>query len=248
MKNSSQEINLYRSEAHQCSYLDDQQASSLFIDPDLHLDINTYTFLVENGFRRSGSHVYKPFCHNCSSCIALRLDVNQFEPKRSQKRCQKANQNLQVKSVPAKFNREHYLLYEEYLRGRHLGGGMDDTNEQKYAEFLISDWSITEFIEFRDRGKLIAIAVTDVLNNGLSAVYTFFSPASDYRKSSLGVNAILWQINETKRRGLKWLYLGYWIPQNRKMSYKNQYQPAEYYWDGRWHLNPPQYQVKEYFT
>jgi len=239
MNSNSQEINLYRSELHTCNYLEDKQASSLFIDPNLDLDIETYSFLVENGFRRSGAHVYKPFCHKCSNCIAIRLDVQKFQPKRSQKRCQKNNRYLKVTSHRAEFNQEHYQLYEKYLYGRHPGGGMDDTSVEKYLEFLTSNWSITEFFEFRDQDKLLAVAVTDVLMDGLSAVYTFFEPDPEYRKLSLGVNAILWQIQETKRRGLKWLYLGYWIPQNRKMSYKNQYQPAEYFWDGRWHLNPP---------
>lgn len=241
MSNHAEEINLYRSEPHSCSYLDDQQASSLFIDPQLKLDQNTYTFLVENGFRRSGAHVYKPFCHQCNSCIAMRLDVNRFKPKRTQKRCQKNNQYLSVETIPARFVQEHYQLYEAYLKGRHLGGGMDDTSEDKYTDFLISDWSKTEFVEFRDDEKLVAVAVTDILLDGLSAVYTFFTPEPSYQKNSLGVNAILWQIEEAKRRGMQWLYLGYWIPQNRKMSYKNQYQPAEYYWDGHWHLNPPYY-------
>lgn len=235
----NQELILYRTEPHVCNYIPTQKATSLFVDPFATLDNQIYSYLVAKGFRRSGEQVYKPHCSQCNSCVPMRIGVNKFRPKRTQKRCQKNNQYLSIHIKPAEFDQEHYELYTHYLNGRHKGAGMDETDESQYSSFLIADWSTTEFIEFRDNGELVALAVTDVLLDGLSAVYTFFRTDEPYQKLSLGVNSILWQIVETQKRQLPWLYLGYWVPQNRKMSYKNQYQPAQYYWNGIWQDKPP---------
>jgi len=234
MSESIQNISLFLSEPQSCNYLDEKKSCSLFIDPNVFPDKTTYSTLIELGFRRSGHNLYKPHCGECQKCISTRVNVNQFIPKKSQKRCIHKNQDIKVTIKPALFEEEHYLLYTEYLNNRHANSGMDGSSESDYLSFLTSSWSDTKFVEFRLENKLLAIAVTDVVNNGLSAVYTFFTTEKKYQKRSLGVNAILWQIAECKRLGYNWLYLGYWIAENKKMSYKNQYQPAEHYINGKW--------------
>jgi leucyl-tRNA---protein transferase len=233
-------MNLYLSKPNKCSYLDEQESSSLFIDPTITPDKDTYTKLLENGFRRSGNNVYRPHCESCQKCIATRVDSNHFQLKKTQKRCFNKNKDLEVIIKPSSYEEEHYQLYSHYLSSRHTDSGMDDSTEEDYKNFLITTWSNTLLVEFRLDNKLLAVAVTDELNDGLSAVYTYFSPEEQYQKRSLGVNAILWQIEECKRRHLDWLYLGYWIAENRKMAYKNQYQPAEYFINGLWTTNSSQ--------
>jgi leucyl-tRNA---protein transferase len=229
-----QNISLFLSEPQPCNYLDDKQSCSLFIDPAASPDKNTYSSLIELGFRRSGHNLYKPHCEQCQQCLSTRVNVNQFIPKKGQKRCLKKNTDIKTTIKPAFFEDEHYALYTHYLNHRHANSGMDGSSQSDYSNFLISSWSDTQFIEFRLADKLLAVAVTDIVNDGLSAVYTFFNTETEFQKRSLGVNAILWQIEECKRRGFNWLYLGYWIAENKKMSYKNQYQPAEYYANGKW--------------
>ncbi len=237
MSENIQNINLFISEAQTCNYLDDRQSSNLFIDPASLPDKNTYSSLIELGFRRSGHYIYKPHCEKCQQCISTRVNINQFIAKKTQKRCQRLNRDIQVILKPALFEEEHFALYSQYLGSRHTNSGMDGSSQSDYINFLTSSWSDTLFVEFRLANKLLALAVTDIVNNGLSAVYTFFTTEDQYKKRSLGVNAILWQIEEGKQRGFNWLYLGYWIQENKKMSYKSQYQPAEYYSNGKWQNN-----------
>jgi arginine-tRNA-protein transferase len=130
------------------------------------------------------------------------------------------------------FDQEHFDLYRRYTRLRHPGGGMDTDEPAQYRGFLISPWADTRFVEFRKEGRLLAVAVTDVMNQGLSAVYTFFDP--DEPRRSLGVYAVLWQIDYARREGLPWVYLGYWIAETAKMSYKTRYRPLEAYLGGEW--------------
>ena len=158
--------------------------------------------------------------------------MQEFAPRRSQRRVWRKNQDLTVSPVAPRFNSEHFDLYCRYLNSRHEGGGMDNPTPESYIDFLTSNWSRTVFYEFRLDEQLLAIAVVDRLKTGLSAVYTFFDP--DYSVRSLGVYAILWQIEAAKHLNLENLYLGFWIQDCQKMSYKTQYQPLEYYSHGKW--------------
>ncbi|MGB4342100.1 MAG: arginyltransferase [Moraxellaceae bacterium] len=225
-------IKFFSTTAHACSYLPGKQAVTLFADPKTNMDRRLYTDLSDLGFRRSGNYVYRPHCGSCQACVAIRIPVDRFEPNRQQLRVWKKNQDLNVLVCDARFREEHYELYEHYINARHYDGDMYPPSVEQYASFLTSDWSETCFVEFRLDGKLLAVAVCDELENGLSAVYTFYDP--DYEKRSLGTFAILWQIEETRRRQLHSLYLGYWIRDCQKMSYKIAFRPIELLINGEW--------------
>ena len=224
---------LYSSQEHDCAYLPDKQATTLFVDPEATLDTQTYSFLLTQGFRRSGNHIYRPHCNSCQACIPLRLPVAKFTPNRSQRRVwAKSAKELVVNAQPPKFQQEQFELYCRYIQSRHPDGEMANTSPENYIDFLTNNWCKTQFFELRVAGTLIAIAVTDILPNGFSAVYTFFDPSlSDL---SPGVLALLWQIQETHKRGLPWLHLGYWVPNCTKMSYKANYRPLQIWQQNRW--------------
>lgn len=218
--------------SHACSYLPERYAQNMYPDPNHPMNIRIYNQLIQHGFRRSGNHVYRPHCLQCQACIPVRINVNQFSASRSQRRCLKRNEQLTVIEKEAIFNDEHFELYQRYLAARHANGGMDNPTEESFSHFLTSYWCDTQFIEFRDQGKLIAVAVTDFLDDGLSAFYTFFDP--DYQQASLGTFAILKQIELAKSLHLSSLYLGYWIADCQKMSYKQDFSALEAYQDQCW--------------
>jgi arginine-tRNA-protein transferase len=195
------------------------------VDTSLSLDASTYSRLAEQGFRRSGDLVYRPHCLLCAACVPVRIPVARFAPDRSQRRVWRANADLAVNSMPAEFDEEHYRLFRRYLAARHDDGGMADSSPEDYAGFLCSRWADTRFVEFRSAKELLAVAVVDRLETGLSAVYTFFDPG--HAERGLGTLAVLWQVGEARRLGLDWLYLGFWIEDCRKMSYKQHFRPLE---------------------
>ncbi len=226
-------LNLYRSRQERCAYLPAKAATTLFIDPDSPLDTLTYSHLLAQGFRRSGDYVYRPHCDSCRACIPLRLPVARFRPSRSQRRVwAKSSERLSVRTSPPRFHHEHFELYRRYIQSRHPDGSMANPSAEDFPGFLTSHWSETRFFELRVAQRLTAVAVTDLLPNGLSAVYTFFDPELSHL--SPGVLALLWQIREAQRRGVSWLYLGYWVPGCAKMSYKSHYRPMQIWRDGQW--------------
>lgn len=228
---------LFLSAPHACSYLPGRRSSTLFTDPDAGMDITTYSELLRYGFRRSGHMVYAPRCEHCHQCVSVRIPVADFTPRRSQRRVLRRNADLTMHEHGAVFNAEHYRLYQRYTRVRHAGGDMAEATPADYLGFLQTDWCPTTFLEFRLDGTLLAVAATDWVDDGLSAVYTFFDP--DCAARSLGSYAILRQIALARSQGLSHVYLGYWIRDSRKMTYKVDFRPAELWLDGRWQRLPP---------
>ncbi|CAK0738383.1 Aspartate/glutamate leucyltransferase [Gammaproteobacteria bacterium] len=224
-------LSLFIAPSHPCSYLPGQKSNSLLADPREQLDHHLYSALVEQGFRRSGSLVYRPQCQGCRACIPVRIPVALFQPKRSQRRIWAANQDLRVRPTRPALRDEQFHLFKRYISARHAGSGMDDVSMIDYLEFLSSAFS-TGFYEIRLGEQLCAVSVLDHLTHGLSAVYTFFDPHFSHR--SLGVFTILWAIEECRRHNLPYLYIGYWIADCQKMSYKDQYRPLEVYLDNQW--------------
>jgi leucyl-tRNA---protein transferase len=227
-------IPLFLSDKHPCSYLDDEVAQPAFVHPSFGMSAAVYSELIQMGFRRSGNDVYSPYCQSCSACIPVRLQVAEFTPNRSQKRCWQKNFNTRVTIKPAGFESAHYELYLRYQAARHQGGAMLYSSKDEYIGFLKASWCNTVFVEFTIAGELAAIAVVDQLDNALSAVYTFFEPK--FSRQSLGVYAVLWQIEWAKQQQKKFLYLGYWIKACRKMAYKGDYQPLQVFKDKSWLL------------
>lgn len=225
-------IKLYATAPHRCSYIPGNAATTLFVDPFYPMDTGVYSYLSRLGFRRSGNHIYRPECPGCDACIPARIPVRRFEPDRSQRRTWEHNRDLEVRCLPGIQPDRHYALYERYITLRHQDGDMFPPDRDQFENFLGCEWSETYSYEFNLGDRPVAVAIVDRLNDGLSAIYTFFDP--DEERRSLGTLAVLWQVQEARRMGLPWVYLGYWIPSCRKMSYKGRYQPLEILRDGSW--------------
>jgi arginyl-tRNA--protein-N-Asp/Glu arginylyltransferase len=196
------------------------------------VDVHLYSQLSELGFRRSGPHLYRPHCASCNACIPARIPVGRFQTNRQQKRIWQRNQDLRVEDRTSLHGDEFYDLYARYIEGRHRDGDMYPPTRQQFESFLTREWNITHYYCFYADTKLVAVAVVDVIESGLSAIYTFFDP--DQSARSLGVYAVLWQIEMARRLDLPNVYLGYWIKQCRKMAYKINYRPVELLINGRW--------------
>lgn len=225
-------IRLYQTAEHPCGYWHERAARDLVLDPrDSQLPA-LYSGALAMGFRRSGEHVYRPYCAQCKACVSVRIPVARFTPNRSQRRCLRRNQDISVHIVAAERTTERFVLYQRYLQSRHRHGGMDEARPSDFDAFLKCAWSPTRFLEMRRDNVLMGVAVTDCLPNALSAVYTYFEP--DAAERSLGSFAILQQIEWARSAGLEHLYLGYWIDGHPKMDYKTAFRPLEKLERGRW--------------
>ena len=228
----SSKIVLFQSPPEPCSYLDNHVARNVYADPFRSPTMPLYNGLIKKGFRRSGDYLYRPHCEQCEKCISARIIVNEFKPNRSQKRALSSNSDLTFTTEPACYTDEYFDMYCRYLGHRHKDAGMDNPERTDFERFLISDWCDTEFCTLRLDGQLLAVAVTDIVSSGLSAVYTYFDP--DFYKRSLGTACILKQIELAKDLGLGYVYLGYWIEESEKMNYKSFYKPQERYINDDW--------------
>ncbi|MEH6583718.1 MAG: arginyltransferase [Halioglobus sp.] len=232
MTSSLRDLKVYTTYPHGCSYLKDQEAVTLFVDPRQPVDKALYSKLSAMGFRRSGGHIYRPHCTDCNACIPARIPVETFSPSRRQRRTLKRNHDLEIEHTLDIKDSTSYELYRSYIEARHADGDMYPPDREQYESFLSNEWNCTDYYRFYDQGRLIAIAVVDVLDDGLSAIYTFFDPEASQR--SLGGLAVLWQIEKAREMGLEYVYLGYWIRGCQKMAYKSEYRPLELYLNNRW--------------
>jgi len=229
---SSQNLNLYLTTEHECGYLPGQTAVNLVPDPCVPMSMDLYGQLIELGYRRSGAHTYRPHCRNCRQCLPCRIDVNRFRPNRSQRRCLQTNSGCTSHRLRASYIDEHFQLYRRYINARHASGNMANPLPQDFENFLYSDWSDTFFLEFREDGQLLAVAVYDQTRSGLSAVYSYFNPDMNHR--SLGTYCLLKTIEMAGQLGLDYVYLGYLIDDCGKMRYKQNFRPLEVYKDNQW--------------
>lgn len=225
-------IQFYLTAPYPCSYLEGREARSQVAAPAHLIGQTAYSTLIHEGFRRSGHYTYRPHCHGCKLCVPVRVDVARFQPNRSQKRNFRQNQSLNATLLPLGFRDEDYELYRRYQRARHAGGGMDLDDSEQYTQFLLSSQVDTSLVEFRDGERLVMVSVVDRVEDGLSAVYTFFDP--DLEKRGLGTYAVLWQIELARRMQLPYVYLGYWIRESRKMAYKSSFRPLQGLVEGGW--------------
>jgi len=221
-----------------CPYLDDKVERKLFtaLFGDEARALNDG--LSQQGFRRSQNVLYRPTCPGCSACMSARVVSAGFEPSRSQKRILKRNQKLEREVKAPWATEEHYELFQKYLDERHADGGMAGMDMYEFAAMIEETPVLSRVIEYYQTSEdgertLVAACLTDVLNDGLSMVYSFFNP--ELKNRSMGAFIILDHIRMAREAGLPYVYLGFWVPGSQKMNYKASYRPLEVFKDGDWH-------------
>jgi len=210
-----------------CPYLGGKEERKVFTHlvgeraPELN------NILTQGGFRRSQSIAYRPACEGCRSCVSVRVVAKDFRPTQSMRRVGRRNADIASEMRIAVPTSEQYAIFRAYLDSRHRDGGMADMTVLDYAMMVEDSHIETRIIEYRARGsgELVAIALTDVLGDGLSMVYSFFEP--DLAARSLGTFMVLDHIARAQRMGLAYVYLGYWVRGSRKMDYKSRFLPQE---------------------
>ncbi len=238
-----QQLKFYVTTPYACGYIASNKAQSLIATPYAAVDADVYSALIQQGFRRSGKFSYRPHCENCNACTPVRLVLDQFTPTRSQKRAHKMHSDLTANILPLDFQQDHFALYNAYQTIRHP----EETTERKehtdeetqYRQFICQSHVESFMIEFRDANNALKIvSIVDVLADGLSAVYTFYD--ATIQKASYGTFAIMWLTDWAKRSNYPYLYLGYWIQQSPKMTYKEKFNVQERLIDGEWQVASPQ--------
>jgi arginine-tRNA-protein transferase len=214
-----------------CNYLPDQEERLLIATDERLHNSEHYGWLMSQGFRRSGDQIYRPHCELCSACKSLRVLVKEFLLSKSQKRNIKKN-NLFTINISTEKKAIYYPLYENYINTLHSDGSMFPATNDQYNSFISCNVTEQLYLEIWHDNQLISVAVTDVLKDALSAVYTFYHP--DYNKHGLGVFSILQQVYLAKDRQKNFLYLGYQIDDCKKMNYKDRYYPHQVLIENRW--------------
>jgi arginine-tRNA-protein transferase len=220
-----------------CPYLDGRAERKLFTALQGEGAIKLNDALSKQGFRRSQNVLYRPSCAECSACLSARIRVADFTPGRSQRRVLKRNADLMREATSPWATEAQYALFRRYLDSRHSDGGMADMDIFEFAAMIEETPVKSRVVEYssqplRGKRELTAVCLTDVLDDGLSLVYSFYEP--DRVNDSLGTYIILDHIEIARSAGLPYVYLGYWVPGSRKMGYKANFNALEIYKGGRW--------------
>jgi leucyl-tRNA---protein transferase len=219
-----------------CPYLPGRLERKLFTHLTREKPVQHIDNLLKGGFRRSQNIAYVPYCEGCHACVSVRVVVADFAPTESMERVTARNRDIAAKRTPAAPTLEQFRLFRSYIENRHSDGGMADMTVMDYAA-MVEESVINTFVtEYRVKpenpldadvpdGPLAGVALCDRLSDGISMVYSFYDPALQDR--SLGTHMILEHVEQARRLGLPYLYLGYWIEGSRKMNYKTRFQPQE---------------------
>jgi arginine-tRNA-protein transferase len=219
-----------------CPYLEGRMERKLFtaLQGDNADALNNS--LSQQGFRRSQNVLYRPSCAECSACLSARIDVSKFTPNKSQRRTLRANAALKRKALSPWATERQYSLFRRYLDARHADGGMADMDVFEFAAMIEETPIRSRVVEYSDPADapddLVGVSLTDVLDDGLSMVYSFYAP--DRHKASLGTYMILDHVEIAREAGLPYVYLGYWVPGSQKMGYKARFSGLEVYIGGAW--------------
>jgi arginine-tRNA-protein transferase len=236
---TSLKAQFYLTAPQPCAYLDGREERKVFTTLNGGTAVSVNNALSQKGFRRSQSVIYRPACVGCSACMSIRIPVDSFQPNRTQRRVLKRNEALLRRPCEAWATETQFALFREYLNDRHADGGMADMDAFDYASMVDETPVNSMVVEYLDenpetgRQRLVAACLSDVLNDGLSMVYSFFAP--DYSNRSPGSFMILDHISMAREMGLGYVYLGYWVAGSRKMTYKTGFQPFELCDGARWH-------------
>lgn len=227
----SRQLRFFMTAAAPCPYLPGQFERKVFANLPFHDGARVNDELTHAGFRRSQNIAYRPACETCAACVSVRIPIAEFAPGRTQRRILARNADLSRDLVEAEATTEQFDLLRRYLNTRHPGGGMCDMGWLDYVAMVEDSGVRTHLIEYRlpssdsGPGDLVGVVLADLLNDGLSLVYSFFDPDLDRR--SLGVFAILDHIRQSAVVGLPYVYLGYWVQGSIKMDYKTNFRPME---------------------
>lgn len=224
---------LRHSTAMPCPYLPGRIERQLYAELGGPAPSEVFRRLSLAGFRRSHNIVYRPACPGCNGCVPVRVDAGHFEWTRSWRRLMRRNVDLVAEDTGLDISDEQYRLFRRYVRSRHGDGDMAVMDRRDYATMVLSSPIDTGVVEFRDGdGDLVAACLTDRLPDGLSAVYSFFDPAQQRR--SLGSYMVLWLIEEARRQDLRHVYLGFWVENSQKMTYKSRFRPLQAFGPEGW--------------
>lgn len=225
-------LQFYLTAPYPCSYLPDHMARSQVATPSFLINTQVYSELVRRGFRRSGTFTYRPRCDACRACVPVRVPVDAFVANRSQRRAAQHHRNLEISLHTLKDGEEHFDLYQRYQAARHFDDNMESDSPEQYRNFLLQSHVDSMLAEFREGGVLRMVSLIDILDDGLSSVYTFYDP--DVAHASYGTYNVLWQIEQCRKLKLEYLYLGYWIRESGKMAYKANFRPLQGLVEGEW--------------
>jgi len=225
-------LQFYLTASYPCSYLPDHLARSQVATPSFMITPPVYSELVRRGFRRSGTFTYRPRCDACQACVPVRVDVNAYTPSRSQRRAARHHRELEASLHSLHEGEEHFDLYQRYQTARHSEENAERDSPEQYRNFLLQSQVDSMLVEFREHGVLRMVSLIDILDDGLSSVYTFYDP--DVPQASYGTYNVLWQIELCRKLELEYLYLGYWIANSQKMAYKANFRPLQGLVQGEW--------------
>lgn len=222
---SSSRVQSFLSPQYPCPILPDRKARLQVATPSALINEQVYSKLTQHGFRRMGTMISRPNCDTCQACVPVRIEINNFAPNRDQRQAWKRHSTLEISFHPLKDKPEYFELYERYLLARHNETGIKDDVQEQYGVFLLESRFNSRLVEFREAGVLRMVSIIDILEDGLSSVYTFYEP--DLPKTSFGTFNVLWQIEWCRTLQLPYLYPGYWIEKDAKTSYMGNFRPLQ---------------------